>query len=130
MALSEKKSATLWVWRAYDLDTRRTVAPVSFADIPPGDRCAMVLGGRDDATLRRLIDKVGLAGKTFVTDDWEGFHRVVPEGQLFTGKDLTFPIEQDHSNVRHYLARFQRPATAIPNAAVARASKPWFPWYS
>ena len=30
------------------------------------------------------------------------------EGQLFTGKDLTFPIEQDNSNVRHYLARFRR----------------------
>ena len=47
-------------------------------------------------------------GKTFVTDDWEGYHRLIPEGQLFTGKDLTFPIEQDNSNVRHYLARFRR----------------------
>ena len=27
---------------------------------------------------------------------------------LFTGKDLTFPIEQDNSNVRHCLARFRR----------------------
>lgn len=69
---------------------------------------AWVLGGRDDATCRRLIDKVGLAGKTFVTDDWEGYHRVIPPEQLFTGKDLTFPIEQDNSNVRHYLARFRR----------------------
>ena len=25
-----------------------------------------------------------------------------------TGKDLTFPIEQDNSNIRHYLARFRR----------------------
>jgi len=94
VALPEKKSAKLWVWRAYDLDTRRTVA--------------WVLGGRDDATCRRLLDKVGLAGKTFVTDDWEGYHRVIPEDQLFTGKDLTFPIEQDNSNVRHCLARFRR----------------------
>ena len=68
----------------------------------------MVLGGRDDATCRRLIDKVGLAGKTFVTDDREGYHRVIPEAQLFTGKDLTFPIEQDNSNIRHCLARFRR----------------------
>jgi insertion element IS1 protein InsB len=43
-----------------------------------------------------------------VTDDWEGFHRNIPEDQLFTGKDLTFPIEQDNSNIRHYLARFRR----------------------
>ena len=69
---------------------------------------AWVLGGRDDATCRRLLDKVGVSGKTFVTDNWEGHHRLVPGNQLFTGKDLTFPIEQDNSNVRHYLARFRR----------------------
>ena len=94
MALPERKSAKLWVWRAYDADQRRTVA--------------WVLGGRDDATCRRLLDKAGVAGKTFVTDDWEGYHRVIPQDQLFTGKDLTFPIEQDNSNVRHCLARFRR----------------------
>ena len=26
---------------------------------------------------------------------------------MFTGKDLTFPMEQDNSNVRHCLARFR-----------------------
>ena len=74
---------------------------------------AWVLGGRDDAALRRLLDKVGVSGKTFVSDDWEGYHRLIPEGQLFTGKDLTFPIEQDNSNVRHYLARFRRKTKVV-----------------
>ncbi len=69
---------------------------------------AWVLSGRDDATCRRLLDKVGVSGRTFVTDDWEGYHRVIPPEQLFTGKDLTFPIEQDNSNIRHCLARFRR----------------------
>ena len=94
MALPRKKSAKLWIWRAYDVDTRRVVA--------------WVLGGRDDAALRRWLDKVGVSGKTFVTDDREGCHRVIPEDLLFTGKDLAFPIEQDNSNVRHCLARFRR----------------------
>ena len=76
---------------------------------------AWVLGGRDDATCRRLIDKVGVAGKTFIADDWEGYHRVIPPEQLFTGKDLTFPIEQDNSNVRHYLARFRRRTKVVPH---------------
>ena len=66
-------------------------------------------GGRDDRTLRRLIDKVGVEGKTFVTDDWEGFHRVIPEDRHFTGKDLTFSIEQDNSNIRHFLAPLPTP---------------------
>ena len=52
--------------------------------------------------------QVGVEGKTFVADDWDGYHRLIPEAQLFTGKDLTVPIEQDNSNIRHFLARFRR----------------------
>src|SRR5271155_1903963 len=62
----------------------------------------------DDATCQKLLDKIGLEGKTFVTDDWDGYHRLIPEEQLFTGKDLTVFIEQDNSNIRHFLARFHR----------------------
>ena len=59
-------------------------------------------------TCQKLLAKIGLEGKTFVTDDWEGYHRLIPDDQLFTGKDLTVPIEQDNSNIRHFLARFRR----------------------
>jgi len=38
----------------------------------------------------------------------DGYHRLIPEEQLFTGKDLTVFIEQDNSNIRHFLARFRR----------------------
>jgi hypothetical protein len=58
-------------------------------------------------TSQRRGDVAG-EGKTFLTDDWEGFHRLIPEDQLYTGKDLTFSIEQDNSNIHHYLARFRR----------------------
>jgi len=54
-----------------------------------------------------------LRGRNFVTDDREGYHRVIPPDQLFTSKDLTFPIEQDNSNVRHYLARFRRKTKVV-----------------
>ncbi len=100
MAVPGEKSAKLWAWRAYDVDQRRAVA--------------WVLGGRDDATCRRLLDKVGVSGRTFVTDDWESYHRVVPEAQLFTGKDLTFPIEQDNSNVRSRVAGSRRVGAVAP----------------
>jgi insertion element IS1 protein InsB len=43
-----------------------------------------------------------------VTDDREGFRRLIPPDRLFTGKGLTFPIEQDNSEIRHHLARFRR----------------------
>jgi insertion element IS1 protein InsB len=51
-----------------------------------------------------------------MTDDWEGYHRLIPEQQLFTGKDLTFPVEQDNSDVRHHLARFRRRSKASSHA--------------
>ena len=69
---------------------------------------AWVLGRRDDATCRKLLAKTGTTGITFVTDDWDGYHRLIPAEQLFTGKDLTVPIERDNSNIRHFLARFRR----------------------
>ena len=69
---------------------------------------AWVVGGRDDETCQKLLDEIGVKGRTFVTDDWEGYHRLIPQSQLFTGKDLTFSIEQDNSNIRHFLARFRR----------------------
>ena len=50
-----KKTEKLWLWRAYDPIARRTLA--------------WVLGRRDDATCQKLLNKIGLEGKTFVTDD-------------------------------------------------------------
>ena len=94
MALRGWEKNKVWLWRAYDPVARRTLG--------------WELGGRDDATCRRLLDRIGIEGHLFLTDDWEGFHRLIPEGQLFTGKDLTFPIEQDNSDIRHHLARFRR----------------------
>ncbi len=43
---------------------------------------------------------------------------MIPEGQLFTGKDLTFPIEQDNSNVRHCLARFRRRTKVVSKCRI------------
>ena len=37
---------------------------------------------------------------------WEGYHRLIPDDQLFTGKDLTVPIEQDNSNILSDAVRY------------------------
>lgn len=76
-----------------------------------------MLGKRDDATCRQLLEKVGMEERIFVTDDWDGYHRLIPEAQLFTGKDLTVPIEQDNSDIRHFLARFRRKTKVVSQKA-------------
>ncbi|MEM6602508.1 MAG: IS1 family transposase [Pseudomonadota bacterium] len=87
------------MWRAICGVTRRTLG--------------WVLGDRSKETCRKLIDKIGLKGRVFATDDYEAYHQIIPEDQLFTGKDLTFPIEQDNSDVRHHLARMTRKTKVV-----------------
>ena len=66
------------------------------------------LGGRNDGTLKKLLDKISLNNKIFYTDGFESYQRCIPKDQHRIGKDLTYPIEQDNSNTRHYLARLRR----------------------
>ena len=70
------------------------------------------MGRRDDADLSELIQRVDNGSCDFVTDEWEGFFRLLPEKRHFFGKDLTFPIEATNSDIRHRLARFKRKTKA------------------
>src|SRR3954454_25141310 len=84
VALCGRQKNKVWLWRAIDPVARRLRA--------------WELGGRVDATCRRLLDRIGIEGHLFLTDDWEGFHQLIPEGQLVSGKGLTFPVEQENSD--------------------------------
>ena len=66
------------------------------------------MSARSDACLKKLVQKVDTENCSFVTDDWGGFYRILPEKRHFVGKDLTFPIEATNSDIRHRLARFHR----------------------
>jgi insertion element IS1 protein InsB len=89
------KKNTLWVIKAVDRRTRRTVA--------------WVLGCRDSATFRRLYDKVKhLEDCIFYTDDWDAFAKILPPERHVIGKAHTIVIERDNSNTRHHLGRFTR----------------------
>ena len=66
------------------------------------------MGHRGDASAKKLISRVDTGTCSFVTDEWGGFFRILPEERHFYGKDLTFPIEGSNSDIRHRLARFHR----------------------
>jgi insertion element IS1 protein InsB len=84
----------LWIGRAINSVSRRSLGGQ--------------LGGRDDASLQGLIQKIDDGKCTFVRGEWGGFFRLLPEKRHFFGKDLTFPIEATNSDIRHLLARFKR----------------------
>src|SRR5690349_9247745 len=103
VALSKKKSNKLWVWKARDRATGRVVD--------------WECGGRDAATLSRLLERVERWNpRLYCTDDWAAYSELIPQGRLFVGKEETHGIERDHSRQRHWLARLRRRTCVVSRA--------------
>jgi hypothetical protein len=66
-----------------------------------------------ESTLPSTVDEKPHCGKRHNCSNGTYFIASSPKNQLFTGKDLIFPIEQDNSNIRHYLVRFRRRTKVI-----------------
>ena len=95
MALHRVKKKKVWIIKALDRASRRTVA--------------WVVGRRNATTFQRLYDKVKhLTHCVFYTDDWDAFAKVLPRERHVRGKSGTIAIEQDNSNTRHHLGRMTR----------------------
>jgi insertion element IS1 protein InsB len=104
VALPEKKSNKLWVWKARDRATGRLI------DWEPG--------GRDRATLERLLERLARWGvRLYCADGWAAYAELIPPGRLFVGKEETHGIERDHARQRHWLARFRRRSIVVSKAA-------------
>ena len=74
-------------------------------------------GGRDAATLSRLLERVERWNpRLYGTDDWAAYGELIPQGRLYVGKDQTHGIERDHSRQRHWLARFRRRTCVVSRA--------------
>src|SRR4051812_48238844 len=103
VALPKKKADKLWVWKARDRATGRIID--------------WQLGGRDRATLERLLERLKRWGvRLYCTDDWAAYGEAIPQGRLHVGKEQTHGIERDHSRQRHWLARFRRRTCVVSRA--------------
>ena len=99
----KKKANKLWVWKARDRATDRIID--------------WELGGRDRATLERLLERLKRWGvRLYCTDDWAAYVEAIPQGRLYVGKEETHGIERDHSRQRHWLARFRRRTCVVSRA--------------
>ena len=104
VALPQKKSDKLRVWKARDRATGRLA----------GRQC----GDRDRATLKRLLKRVRRwRARLYCADDWAAYADLIPVGQLYVGRDQTHGIEGDHARQRHWLARFRRRSIVVSKAA-------------
>jgi insertion element IS1 protein InsB len=88
------KPNKVWIWKAYDPVKKQTFA--------------WKIGKRDKETLKEFLEEICVEERDFVTDDYDAYHQLISEAQLRTEKDLTYPIEQDNSNTKHYIGRFKR----------------------
>ncbi len=114
MAFYKVKKNKLWVIKALDKRTGRTIA--------------WELGKRDTKTFQRLYHKVKhLTKAIFDTDHWEVFAKVLPPDRHIIGKKYTSKIERDNSNTRHHLARFTRRTKVVSHkvAMVDTTLKLW-----
>src|SRR4051794_40820381 len=103
VALPKKKSNQLWVWKARDRATGRLID--------------WELGGRDAATLERMLERLKRwRVRLYCADGWEAYAELTPQGRLFVGKEETHGIERDHSRQRHWLARFRRRTCVVSRA--------------
>jgi IS1 family transposase len=79
LAFHQWKKNKVWLWRAIDGVTRH----------PLGGQ----VGHHGDSTLKKLLAKLDMRTCFFITDEWPGFFRLLPQVRHFYGKDLTFPTD-------------------------------------
>lgn len=94
MALCSTKKNKLWIFKALDRASFRTIA--------------WVVGKRNKTTLQKLYDKLKHLKATFYTDKWKVFAKILPQDRHVVGKRHTHLIESNNANTRHHLARMTR----------------------
>jgi insertion element IS1 protein InsB len=68
--------------------------------------------------LERLLTRVKARWnpRLYCADGWEAYADLIPQGQLYVGKDETHGVERDHARQRHWLARFRRRSIVVSKA--------------
>jgi len=103
VALCRAKKNKLWVWRAVERIGNRTIG--------------WCVGDRSTKTFRDFYQKFEHLDAKFYSDDWESYEKVIPSEKLSTGKKYTVGIEQNNSNIRHFLGRFTRRTKVVSKSA-------------
>src|SRR5512135_3412286 len=94
------KGNKLWIWMAFCRDTGQVV------DWQCGDR--------DQETLNLLLARLAAWNVClYCTDAYICYDQALPVGHHFIGKEETWRLEQIHSRLRPWLARFRRRTVVV-----------------
>jgi insertion element IS1 protein InsB len=103
VALSQKKRQKLWIWKARDRAT--------------GQLLDWECGRRDQATLKRLVDRLNQWAVTcYCTDHWKTYAAVIPAEKPVMSKAKTHGVERNHCRQRHLFGRFKRRSIIVSRA--------------
>lgn len=95
-----RKACKLWIWLAFCRDT--------------GHLVDWQCGHRDQQTLDQLLARLAAWNvQLYCTDSYVCYDQALPVGHHFTGKEGTWRLEQIHSRLRHWLARFRRRTVVV-----------------
>ena len=93
----------IWIWRALDCATNRTIG--------------WFIGDCSAKTFERFYKgKLSRINAVFYIDDWEAYRKVLLEGSYIVGKKFTISIEQNNSDIRHFLSRFNRRTKVVSHS--------------
>jgi insertion element IS1 protein InsB len=117
LALRQKKSRKLWIWKALERATGRLID--------------WECGGRDQVTLERLLGRLDPWGvRLFCTDDWPAYDAALPVGRHYVGKDQTQRSESNNARQRHWFARFRRRTCVVSRSVeMVEATMALFAFY-
>jgi insertion element IS1 protein InsB len=100
VALSQKKSRKLWIWKALDRDT--------------GQWLDWECGHRDQRTFKKLSKRLKQWNvPIYCTDGYQVYSAIMPERRLVMSQRETRGIERNHTPNRHWFARFKRKSIVV-----------------
>jgi len=94
----------LWVWRAIERTDNKTIG--------------WFVGDRSAKAFEKFFERFkNLERAVFYTDDYDVYQKIIPEKAHVAGKKHKTKIEQNNSNIRHFLGRMTRRTKVVSRSA-------------
>jgi len=115
VAFYKRKKNKIWIWRSVEYVGNRTIG--------------WHLGDRSNETFRDFYKRFEHLEAIYYTDNYGAYSEVIPAARHKIGKKYTIGIEQNNSNVRHYLGRMARRTKVVSRSVEMLLASLKLCWY-